>query len=272
MCIRDSFVPILTVAEKEGDPTGTLIVSQGRPCAKGASLSLTHLLTHFPKDPNCPTCSKCKIQRAQCRKKTGPADGVQAENFGDIVTADHIICGPNDTSRHGDTVSCVIHDRATKRIGNYPAKSKSAEATKEAFQKFLGDVVPKKVYTDNSKEFEAALRDLHYPHETSTPHRPETNGIAERAVRKVLDGSRSTLLQSGLPHCFWAEATRAYTFVRDAVEITVGGKTPYERLFGKFTGPLIPFGAAVEYRPSAERESSQIDLSLIHISEPTRPY
>ena len=40
--------------------------------------------------------------------------------------------------------------------------------------------------------------DLSWDHCTSTPHRSETNGIAERAVRRVKEGTSAVLLQSGL--------------------------------------------------------------------------
>ena len=40
--------------------------------------------------------------------------------------------------------------------------------------------------------------DLSWNHCTSTPHRQETNGIAERAVRRVKEGTSAVLLQSGL--------------------------------------------------------------------------
>ena len=39
---------------------------------------------------------------------------------------------------------------------------------------------------------------LSWNHCTSTPHRSETNGIAERAVRRVKEGTSAVLLQSGL--------------------------------------------------------------------------
>ena len=48
---------------------------------------------------------------------------------------------------------------------------------------------PKVVYTDNSMEFWKACEDLSWNHRTSTPHRSETNGIAERAVRRVKEGT-----------------------------------------------------------------------------------
>ena len=75
---------------------------------------------------------------------------------------------------------------------------------------------PKVNYTDNSCEFGKACEDLSWNHCTSTPHRSETNGIAERAVRSVKEGTSAVLLQSGLKEnwladsmaCFYLSAKR----------------------------------------------------------------
>ena len=53
---------------------------------------------------------------------------------------------------------------------------------------------PKSLYTDNSLEFGKFPGII----VTSTPHRSETHGIAERAVRRVKEGTSAVLLQSGL--------------------------------------------------------------------------
>ena len=45
------------------------------------------------------------------------------------------------------------------------------------------------INTDNSFEFDKSCEDLSWNHRTSTPHQFETNGIAERAVRKIKGGS-----------------------------------------------------------------------------------
>ena len=37
------------------------------------------------------------------------------------------------------------------------------------------------IYTDNTKEFVKACQELQWNHDTSTLHRSETNGVAERA-------------------------------------------------------------------------------------------
>ena len=40
----------------------------------------------------------------------------------------------------------------------------------------------------------------------STPQRTETNCIAERAVRRVKEGTSAVLLQSGLNESWWADS------------------------------------------------------------------
>ena len=66
---------------------------------------------------------------------------------------------------------------------------KTSQETQKSLQKFLEpDRKPKVIYTDNSLEFGKACEDLSWNHCTSTPHRSETYGIAERAVLRVKEG------------------------------------------------------------------------------------
>ena len=46
----------------------------------------------------------------------------------------------------------------------------------------------KDIHTDNSLEFGKSCEELSWNHCTSTPQRAETNGIAERGVRRVKRG------------------------------------------------------------------------------------
>ena len=57
---------------------------------------------------------------------------------------------------------------------------------------------PKAIYTDSFLEFGKPCEELSSDHRTSTPHRSETNGIIERAVRRIKEGTSAVLLQSGL--------------------------------------------------------------------------
>ena len=135
-------------------------------------------------------------------------------------------------------------------------KKKTSQETQRSLQKFLeSDRKPKVIYTNNSLEFGKVCEDLSWNHRTSTPHRSETNGIAERAVRRVKEGTSAVLLQSGLDENWWADSTECYTYLRNIQDLLSDGKTPYERRFGKpFKGPIIPFGSLVEYYPISAKE------------------
>ena len=153
---------------------------------------------HFPKDRNCEICKRTKITRAPCRRRKGEAVP-RADNFGDLITADHKVLSDNCESRNNHRYAVVVQDLATQWIQAYPCKNKTSQETLRSLQKFLEpERKPKVIYTDNSLEFGKACEDLSWNHCTSTPHRSETNGIAERAVRRVKEGTSAVLLQSGL--------------------------------------------------------------------------
>ena len=74
-----------------------------------------------------------------------------------------------------------------------------SRAEQKLLRKFLEPTrKPKVIYTDNPLGFGKSCEDLSWNPGTSTPHRSETNGIAERAVRGVKEGTSAVLLQSGL--------------------------------------------------------------------------
>ena len=200
--------------------------------------------THFPKDRNCEICTRTKITRAPSRRRNGGAVP-RAKNFGDLVTADHKVLSEGCESRNKHRYAVVVQDLATQWIQAYPCKTKTSQETQRSLQKFSEpDRKPKVIYTDNSLESGEACEDLSWNHCTSTPHRSETNGIAERAVRRVKEGIFAVLLQSGLNENWWTDSMECYTYLRNVTDLLSDGKTPYERRFGQpFKGPIIPFGS-----------------------------
>ena len=81
-------------------------------------------------------------------------------------------------TRLGNTVDTII-------IMYY----KTSQKTQKSLRKFLEPTRKQKViYTDNSLEFGKSCEELSWNHCTSTPHRSETSGIAERAVRGMKEG------------------------------------------------------------------------------------
>ena len=95
--------------------------------------------------------------------------------------------------------AAVIQDLTKQWIQSYLCKTTTSQETQKSLQKILEPTrKPKVIYTDNALEFGKSCEDLSWNHSTSTQHRSETNGIAERAVRTIKEGTSSVLLQSGL--------------------------------------------------------------------------
>ena len=200
-----------------------------------------------------------KLQEPPCRRRIGGAVP-RAENFGDLIAADHKVLSEGCESRNNHRYANVVQDLATQCIQSYPCKTKTSQETQRSLQKFLEpDRKPKVIYTDDSMEFGKACEDLSRNHCTSTPHRSETSGIAGRAVRRVKEGTSAVLLQSGLDENWWADSMEFYTYLRNVQDLVSDGKTPYERRFGQpFKGPIIPFGSLVEDYPISSKDQSRI--------------
>ena len=102
-----------------------------------------------------------------------------------------------------------------------------------SLQKFLEPTwKPEVIYTDNSQEFGKACEDISWIHCTSTPHNSETTRIAERAVRRIKEGTSAVLVQSGLDEKWSADSMLCYCYLRNIQDLLSDGKTPYERRFG----------------------------------------
>ena len=109
-----------------------------------------------------------------------------------------------------------------------------------------------------SRNLAKSCADLSCNHRKSTSHRSEMNGIAERAVRRIKEGTSAVPLQSGLDEQWWADSMECYCNLRNVQDLVADGKTPYERRFGEpFKGPIIPIGAMVEFHPISTRDEPE---------------
>ena len=93
--------------------------------------------THFPKDRNCEICKRTKITRAPCRRRSGGAV-LRAENFGDLITADHKVLSENCESRINHRYAIVVQDLATQWIQAYPCQNQNFTRNPEKLAKVLG--------------------------------------------------------------------------------------------------------------------------------------
>ena len=142
------------------------------------------IYTHFPKDRHCDICKRTKITRFPCRRHN-EGSIPRAEHFGDLITADHKIFNEGSESWNNHQYAVVVQDLATHLIQSYSCKNQNSLETQKSLRKNLEpSQKPKVIYTDSSSEFGKSCQELSWYHRTSAPYRSQTNGIAERAVRR----------------------------------------------------------------------------------------
>ena len=162
------------------------------------------------------------MTRAPCRRRTGE-DLPRAEKFGDLITANHKVLNMREVKLESNhRYAVVVQDLATQWIQSYPCKTKTSQETEKEFTKVPRAVTQTKSHLHRQLihwNLGKSCEDLSWNHRTSTPHRSETNGIAERAVRRVKEGTSAVLLQSGLDEKWWADSMECYCFLRNVQDL-----------------------------------------------------
>ena len=128
---QGSSVPMTPPPPPQGDAApGTPPLSR-REQNIGIALDLDHLMTHFPKCDECEVCTHAKMYNAPARRKDPDLRDLRANEFGDLLWADHVIVGKTKTSRGltGEKVGLLIYDVATRVQDFSPLRSKDANAT-----------------------------------------------------------------------------------------------------------------------------------------------
>ena len=216
---------------------------------KAEATSITHLLTHTPRNPYCEACKRAKMTRKPARTIHRNPDELPTK-FGELVNADYIVSQSMEAmGLTGERDALAIVDRATNYKDCYPMQSRSGSDCYGALQEFFGGYAPERIYTDNEASLIRACKDLGFNHDKSTPYRHQSNAFCERIVRKVIEGARTMLEQAGLPSCFWIFAVRHWCFM-DNTEVRDGESAWNGRhLKGHFAGPRLPFGCLVDFLP-----------------------
>ncbi|CAI7914499.1 unnamed protein product [Closterium sp. NIES-53] len=127
----------------------------------------------------------------------------------------------------------------------YPLKQKdhAASTIKEDWLPFVekqAECVVKRIRRDQGGEFFGAemtawLKKQGIQRELTTAYSPQSNGVAERANRTILETARALLIESGVGNSMWPHAVRHATVARNRVLTKVGNESwvPLERWLGR---------------------------------------
>ncbi|GFU61686.1 copia protein [Trichonephila clavipes] len=196
-------------------------------------------------------CIPCKLAKSKriSFKKTG---AVRSKRPLELLHMD--LCGPMPTeSQGGNKYFLSIIDDYSRKVTVFPIRNKSdVFHTFIRFQKRAERFLSKKVIavrTDGGLEFcnkdmDNFLTELGIKHEVTNSYTPEMNGVTERFNLTSLDGIKTLLNSSEVPHKFWGEALLCFTYAWNRICHKDSNKTPFEKYSGRKPSVLHlkPFG------------------------------
>ncbi|GJY59017.1 putative ribonuclease H-like domain-containing protein [Tanacetum coccineum] len=183
----------------------------------------------FENDHSCVACQKGKQHKASCKTKlvnsiSKPLHMLHMDLFGptnvkSLMKKSYCLVVTDDFSRFSWVFFLATKDETSGILKTFITEIENQL-----------DYKVKVIRSDNGTEFK------------------NSNGVAERRNRTLIEAARTMLVDSKLPTTFWAEAVNTACYVLNRVlVIKPHTKTPYELIHGRT--PLIdfmkPFGCLV---------------------------
>ncbi|CAI7754616.1 unnamed protein product [Closterium sp. NIES-53] len=192
---------------------------------------------------SCDTCLTSKFSRVPFHSAVG-----QSSDPVELVHVD--LVGPMKVKEDGGALySMTMVDDYTRLTWSFPLGKKS-DAARFIIEEWLPMVEResgkrvKAIRSDRGEEFLGAefrswLKWHGIKQQLTTAYTAQSNGVAERANRTIIEGGRTILVDSGLPLRFWPLAIRHATVIKNRVLTHVGGQdwVPMEKWSGK--KPLV---------------------------------
>lgn len=182
--------------------------------AVSPKIPVDHLLTHQPALPHCDVCRQAKLRTHAHRRfpnqseKKQDAQVVEAPRaFLQRIACDHLEA--REEGLKGEKYSLVCVDIFSGVVYAYASADKSQASVEQGLRHFCRESKPI-VASDRAPSILAAIESLGLHPDPSPPGDKFHNSYAESAIRTIRQGTRSLLLQSGLPIEFWTKAQACF--------------------------------------------------------------
>ncbi|CAI7919257.1 unnamed protein product [Closterium sp. NIES-54] len=179
-----------------------------------------------PPDDKCEICLLSKFTRFPFHSVTG-----RSKKPLELVHMD--LVGPLPVQGHKrERYFLTIVDDWSRLMWAYPLKQKdhAASTIKEDWLPFVekqAECVVKRIRTDRGGEFLGAettawLKKQGIQRELTTAYSPQSNGVAKRANRTILETARALLIESGVGNSMWPHAVRCWVQIPMRVRMHLG--------------------------------------------------
>ena len=210
-----NFVPVIAVTKQQVVPTKVNPTTEDdfSPDEKKTEDTILELLKSFTEGLDIPRSSAiagCNPeQSAEAHSKNAKSSSVATDTMRDTLTSklheNMSIIGSHPKGSHNlfthypKDPNCDVYRRTKSSRVRCHTKSKKRLSDIEQSANF-GDLISTEHkipswFQDNSKEFVQTCQHLRWNHDTSTPHRSETSGTSERAVRRVTESRTVALVR-----------------------------------------------------------------------------
>ena len=220
--------------------------------------SLEHRLSHFPKNPACPTCQRSRMYRKRVTaKRADPlADrGMLPEvtQFGERIATDFIIVRKLKDGK--ENAIQVVRGEYSGWVRAYRIAKRDTDTVSRNLLLFLGPAYDRTTVmrkSDQAIEILAACKRLGFIHEDTLENRFPHNSQLERDIRTIKEIARATHLGAGfgvVPDLWPISVDYAATML-SAQHIAAGKEQTRHCLAvgTEFTGRKLLLGQLVHYR------------------------
>lgn len=187
---------------------------------------------------DCETCLKGKMTRLPFNT----SDGIKTKEPLEILHTD--VCGPMQAETFaGSRYFVTFIDDFTRYCCVYFMKNKSEvfqifKEYKNMAENLLKHKI-KHLQSDNgteylNKDFNDFLRQNGIQRRLTSPYTPQSNGLAERKNRTLVEKARCLMIESSVPEKLWADAIHTANYITNRCPTkALNGQTPFQKWVGR---------------------------------------
>ena len=194
---------------------------------------LEYMCPHIPLK-ECTQIRKVTLQKWKHKKRKHSVHAYFRKNQKIYSAIRKVWCRARSSAKEVNlgTLTDTLSWHKFSPLNGIRVKPKTSQETEKHLRKFSKpSQKPKAIHTYILLGLGKYVEELSWNHPTTTLHKAETSGIAERTVRQIKEETSAVLLQSGSDDLWWSDSMKCCYCLQDVQESRQTGNLKYERRF-----------------------------------------